>query len=309
MKCKFCDGELNDEDKVCPNCGEPVGQTKICPHCNAEQSQESGFCKRCGWNFETNSMPHKYCQKCGSELKVDGKFCNKCGYDLLSKPEAGKKKRILPIVVAAVLIVGTIAGGTAYSYYMHQKDVKEAKEAQEAYEAVLEALREAERQRQEFIVSYQKKAIAVRDAIQEAKTNFSLMSAMFATSTEPSDSLFGSSFYTAYAERLCSGQMAAEKTRKIEIDKLYKELDAMKCNEKEVQELKKAMEDYYHSYCDRYDLLIEMDFSTSEFDLKESSSSSDFSTKEKTVNKIVSLIQFDEDESDITEDAKGGGTI
>lgn len=282
MKCKFCDGELNENDVICPVCGKPA-EKKICPHCNAEQNQGSTFCNKCGWNFETSDLPHKFCPKCGSELGDDSNFCNKCGYDFSGKPKTAKKKPVVLIAIVVMIIVGCVAGGTVY--YLHQKAVKEAYEAEQ----------EAERQRQELIASYQKKAVEVRNAIQGAKPNFNMMDTMFATSTSLNDGLLGPSFYTSYVEGLCSNEMTEEKNRKRDIDRLYAELDKIECEEDEIKELKVAIEDFYYSYCERYDLLIEMNFSTSNFESKNQTSSSDFSAKEKSVNEIISQIEFDND--------------
>ncbi len=278
MKCKFCNGELNTNDTTCPVCGKPI-EKRICPRCHAEQNQDSTFCNKCGWNFETGEAPHKYCPKCGSELDDDSKFCNKCGYDFGGKPKNGKKKPIVLIAIVAVLVVGCIAGGTAY--FMYQKAAKEAYEAEQ----------EAERQRQEFIASYQTKVVEVRNAIQGAKSNFDMLSTMFATSTSLNDGLLGPSFYTSYAEGLCADEITEEKGRKRDVDSLYEELDELECEE-ETKELKEAIEDFYYSYCERYDLLVDMNFTASNFEAKNQTSSSDFSDKEKSVNAIISQIDF-----------------
>ena len=94
---------------------------------------------------------------------------------------------------------------------------------------------------------------------------------------------------------MCANEITEEKGRKRDIDSLYEELDELECEEEEIKELKAAIEDFYYSYCERYDLLVDMNFSASNFESKNQASSSDFSDKEKSVNSIISQIDFNND--------------
>lgn len=281
MKCMFCGEEMEENAGECPACGMPVPVDteevikKICPNCKAENGNESRFCNKCGWDFEQKQTAKKLCPKCGIELDDDVKFCHKCGYDLL-KSGGKKRKKKLPLIIVIVLIVVIAGGGTAY--YLHQKAV---------YEAEQEAIREAERQRQELIKAYELKAVELNDEINAAQTNFYLLSTMFDTSTDLNSGLLGPSFFTSYAHGLCASEINEEKNRKRDIDNLFEELNAFECEEAEVQELKEAIEDYYYSYTERYDLLVEMNFSTYTFSSLDAASKSDFDTKGSAVKEII----------------------
>ena len=288
MKCKSCQAEMEEGENICPVCGEEqtdfsVNQ-KVCPNCNEKVDMDCKYCNRCGWDFGTQSMQKKICPKCGLELEQDAKFCLKCGHDLSGNGK--KKKSMLWIVAVLVVVLAVGAGSTAY--YMHQKEVK-AEQAR--LEAEQQAEREAEEQRQELIWSYQSKAIDLHDEINKTKSNFEMLSMMFRNSTQMNTGLYGPSFYTSYAEDLCSAEISEERSRKTEVDKLYQELHEIECEEEEVQELKSAIEDCYKSYCDRYDLLVNVNFTPSEFSSKDASSNEDFNAKHDFARKIIKQIK------------------
>lgn len=267
-----------------------------CRYCGANIEENSQFCSKCGKQInEFNQI----CPKCGAPMENDAKFCVKCGY-------AQKAKRKIPIagiIIAIVVIIAAGIGGTAY--YLQQKAVREA------YEAELEA----ERQRQSAIHTYQSKAIELYDEINASKSNFDIMSIMYSTSTELNTGLLGPTFFTSYVEGLCSSEISAEKARKREIDSLRSELNELGCDEPEVEELKKSLENYYYSYLERYELLVEGDFSTYTFSSKESASAEDFNEKfctaQEEINKIDRAeLENDETDSDEIENKETeGGSI
>lgn len=301
MNCKYCGAEVEANSQFCLKCGKPIDEFKrICPKCNIEVDEDSRFCNKCGWDFKQNQEQHRICLKCGAEMESDAKFCLKCGYGT----KARRKIPLLAIILTIVILIAAGIGGTVY--YLHQKAVREA------YEAELEA----ERRRQSAIHMYQSKAIELFDAINDSKLNFDLMSTMYSTSTETNTGLLGPSYFTAYVQNLCSSEISAEKSRKKEIDNLRLELDKLDCDEPEVENLKKSLDNYYYSYSERYDLLIEGNFSTFTFSYKESTSSSDFNEKFYTAQEEINKIDRDElknDEADEAEDEKkeieGGSTI
>lgn len=300
MKCDICGAEFETDFDICPACGREKRdlnvKMKICPQCNVEVNENSKFCNKCGWNFATQSGQKQMCPKCGEKLKENAKFCDKCGYNLSKK----KRKAVLPIIIVLAIILGVGVSGTAY--YMHQKAEKEK------YEAELEAKREAERKRQDLIHTYQSKAIELYAAINGAKKNFDVLSTMFSTSTEMNAGFFGPSYFTSYVEGLCSSEITTEKSRKREIDDIFEELGKVECDEEEIQELKSTIEDYYYAYCDRYDLLVNINFTVSNFSSKENTDKTNFNSKFSAVQKEIGMIDKDTLEGvDETEEKEGNG--
>ena len=252
-----------------------------CRFCGAEVEEGAKFCQKCGKNLEEVS-DKKNCPKCGSELEKDAKFCLKCGYSM-EKKAAGNGKKKLIIGIVALIAVICIGGGIGV--VVHQKAVEK-----ERYEQELAAERErqeAERARQELINAYGAKAMELNNAINGTENNFNLLSSMYYTSTGINTGLLGPDFFTDYVEGLCSSEINTEKDRKREIDKIYTELQDIGCDEEEVKELKKAMEDYYYAYCERYSFLVEGDFSVNNFKAKEETSKKDFTDKAAVVKSLI----------------------
>lgn len=276
MKCVYCGKEIEDDSKFCVSCGNPIvsNAKRICPKCNDEIELGSRFCNKCGWDIEKLQERTRKCPRCGTPMEKSAKYCLKCGYN--SSPKKNSTAHISIVLVIIVLVCGI--GGTGV--YLHQKAVREA------YEAELEA----ERQRQESIHAYQAKAIELYNAINTAKSNFYVLSSMFSTSTQMNTGLLGPSFYTSYVEGLCSSELAEEKTRKRTIDDLYTTLNEIDCNEMEISELKIAIEDYYAVYCDRYDLLVNLNFEPINYKSKEKTSKSQFDNKFSTVQDSINKI-------------------
>ena len=311
MKCEFCGKEIKENMENCPFCGRYVKSNtfsvkKVCPKCNADVENESRFCNKCGWDFEMSKSLIKYCPNCGIKLADDAKYCPDCGCDL-ENPIKKKHKRIKWLIAIGIIAIAIIAAGGSV-YYLQQKAM---------YEAEQEALREAERQRCELIKNYKLKAVELNNEINNAQSNFNLLSTMFDTSKDLNTGLLGPSFYISYAESLCSSEINEEKNRKRNVDKLYEELNDLKCKEEEIQELEKAIEDYYYAYSARYELLVEMNFTASTFSSKESSNKSDFSSKGSIVREIINNLDIDTESdndagfegAEIDDDKVGGKTV
>jgi len=52
MKCKYCDTELKQGAKFCPNCGEEVKVYDVCISCGEQIKIGAKFCPHCGANQE-----------------------------------------------------------------------------------------------------------------------------------------------------------------------------------------------------------------------------------------------------------------
>ena len=86
MKCNFCNTEVSEGTKFCPNCGNKieVPQSLKCPQCNTEVTEGVNFCPNCGSQIGI-TQPQK-CAKCGAELEEGEKFCSNCGTPVESAP-------------------------------------------------------------------------------------------------------------------------------------------------------------------------------------------------------------------------------
>ena len=94
IKCGNCGIELDDETKLCPNCGNNLeGSEKVqeqkeedskqCPNCGALVAEDAFICPECGNKIAEIKMSKK-CPKCNSELDIDAQFCDSCGFNLNS---------------------------------------------------------------------------------------------------------------------------------------------------------------------------------------------------------------------------------
>lgn len=250
---------------------------KICPRCKANNAENAIFCNKCGWDFTTDHSGKSRCPKCGAEYDTGDKFCLKCGYKL--EKNIGKR---ITIIVGIVLVLALVGGATGY--YMHKKAV---------YEAEQEALREAEQQRQEQILAYQTKAIELYDDIRKGAEHFNMLSMMYtmAINQGNSNTLMGTSFFVSYVEGLCSSEISTSESRNREIESVFAELNALECSEPEVDNLKKAIENYYYAYSERYELLVDGEFTASNFESKDTSSDVNYSAALKAASTEVSAIR------------------
>lgn len=267
-----------------------------CRFCGEDILDDAQVCKSCGKSMDAD-LQKKVCPQCGRELEQEAKFCLKCGYGV-SGTSSVKKKKIPLALIMSVLIIAVGAGG-GVAYYLQQQAVQQALREDEL---------EKEQQRQELIASYQSKAIEIKNAIDDTSFNFLLFSQMYESESESliTTKYFGEAVYKAGVERNVASQLSEEKTRKREVDSLYEELNKIGCEEEEIQELKTAIQEYYFSYCDRYTLLVEMDFTLTNFVSKNNVSESDFDSKATVVEDIVNKLQTKETIVD-TED--GGSAL
>ena len=284
MVCKNCGAEINDDSSFCLKCGQPIENDtgkKICPKCGNEVDKDSQFCNKCGFDFDVNKST-KTCPSCGANIENEALFCNKCGFNFKqAKPKKKINKSVLIIAIAIVLFVAGVGGYLAYS--AHQRAVAQA---------LYEEEQAKERERQKLIYSYQCKAKEIYDEIKGCGSNFNMLDSMFDLSTDTNGGLLGPSFFVNYTKSLCSSEISTEKTRLRTLNTLVQELESIDCNEVEIQELKPAITEYYEAYKERYDLLIEGNFTSYTFDNLNSSTKKNLSDREKTVGDMLKDIDF-----------------
>lgn len=70
-----------------------------------------------------------------------------------------------------------------------------------------------------------------------------------------------------------------ERIRKQTIDRLWEESEEIGCGETEIQELKNVLEDYCNSCSERYDSLVNVNFTVSNFSLKDWAGSTHFTNQ------------------------------
>lgn len=75
IKCNKCGGEIDKEQKFCPECGEKIGS--FCKKCGARLARKGQkFCSECG------ASQVFICPKCKKEIDEKSKFCPECGEKL-----------------------------------------------------------------------------------------------------------------------------------------------------------------------------------------------------------------------------------
>ena len=245
-----------------------------CIYCGNENADDAKYCNKCG---EDLTAVKRKCPRCGTENEKDSQFCFKCGFDFIPKKKKGKG-----FLIAIVVVVIAAAGAGLFSY--QQQKIKQQQLEQQKIE---QQKIEAEQKRQELISLYETKAGELYTAINAASSNFNTISYMFGLSTEMNTGFLGPSFYTDYVKGLCASELSEEKERKSDIDEINSELNAIECNEIEIENLKKASDRLYLSYCDRYNLVIEMNFSINNFSMLNTESEKDFGEKLEKTKEII----------------------
>ncbi|MFW3147164.1 MAG: SPFH domain-containing protein [Thermoplasmatota archaeon] len=72
-KCPKCNGDVEEGQKFCNNCGAKLVEEVVCIKCGQPMPPGSKFCNNCGAKQTVE------CPKCKSELAPGTKFCNNCG--------------------------------------------------------------------------------------------------------------------------------------------------------------------------------------------------------------------------------------
>ena len=75
--CTRCNGQLDDGDICCENCGLKVETKKPCINCGKLLKPTAKFCGKCG--TATTPPAVRTCPKCGQEIEEDDAFCDECG--------------------------------------------------------------------------------------------------------------------------------------------------------------------------------------------------------------------------------------
>ena len=85
-------------------------QNRECPYCFAIAPEDAVFCPDCGKRME--KVPRKErkrlparCSRCGAVLPAGSAGCAYCGEGRLERPWIMRKRRRLPIILAAVFLV------------------------------------------------------------------------------------------------------------------------------------------------------------------------------------------------------------
>lgn len=251
-----------------------------CKFCGEELGEEAKFCVKCGKNLlveEEENTDNKICPKCKEVRNKESRFCSKCGYDY---QKVKKNKNSLIIISAIVAIVLVLGGGTGYILY--QKSVEKA-----LYEKQLAEQLAEEAARQEVILTYQEKAKEIYITIKNSQSNFEGIGLMYDACSDIDVGILGPSFFISYVRDLCKKEITEEENRKEEIELLYSELESIGCEEEEILDLEKALDDYYLAYSEWYNLLIEGEFEPSEFASKNTESKNDFESKYLTIQTMI----------------------
>lgn len=78
MKCRNCGAVVNDDTRLCPECGTRMDYyKKVCIECGALLDEDSIFCEECGAKVASPQV--KICKKCGAVLMPNAVFCHECG--------------------------------------------------------------------------------------------------------------------------------------------------------------------------------------------------------------------------------------
>lgn len=254
MKCIKFGEELAEEALYCLKCGSKQGEQK-----------ENIIVKS-----ENISDEIKVCSKCGATLDDEAEFCHNCGYNVKTGRKVSNKKKIwIPILIAISILV--IGGGTAFIIYRKN--------------AAAEAARQAELARQAEIIEYCLKCESLLNQINESSSNFEVLNTMFSTSVDLETSwLMSTDDYINYSVSLCTSEISEERTRKVNIDGIYKEIQELGCDEPEIQELKDCVNSTYSSYVSLYNVLVLQQFAASSYKSTYSALSSGLSEAKKGYN-------------------------
>ncbi len=297
--CPNCSNSLEDETSECPYCGfhfsnseeqitspeenDNLTQTSFEEH---PASESDSFEENTNPDFTTESI---FCTNCGAQLEPGATFCIKCGQKINADSEATKKKRSpknIKLIICIVLILAIILSCVGYFVY-----------------------REYNRRQQ--IQQYETYASELYMQVKSSTQNFQQISTMYETAIgyDTYTSLLYGNYLTQYATALCSSEINEEEARREEIDKLYKNINKMDCNEEEIQDLSKSIKYLYDTYCSRYDVLILQDFTSLTFATLNMNTKDDLSEALQNNQKELRLLGITPDNTTIETDEESEETL
>ncbi len=134
MKCNYCNTELKQGAKFCPNCGREVSEFDVCISCGQQIKVGAKFCPHCGANQKETIKPSQQEDEITNNPIIDISEQNEKACDVVNavpeqheespdltaregvgntlpsnEQDVGSKKWIW--VIAAVLLLGLIGGG------------------------------------------------------------------------------------------------------------------------------------------------------------------------------------------------------
>lgn len=208
------------------------------------------------------------CPVCGKKRIRNAKFCNICGYEYKHDQTSKRNtKYIIGIVLAALIFACLIGIGVINS--IHNARLEKEQLALEALEA----------DRQKSIDEYVASAKLLYDTIQKSTADFGTIDTMFGITNGVDANILTAEYLRSYVEGLCASEISDQKALRLEIDKVWESLNTSECNEPEIQELKKCVLNAYNAYCDRYDLLVNLNFTTANYELKAKNTKQNFTDK------------------------------
>ena len=275
-----------ENDNVISEAQETI---RICPKCGAENKCDAKFCNKCGSEFHDGQTEKNRCPRCGEAYESGAKYCLKCGYKFQRHTT---RKRVYLILLVFVILLG----GFTILNYRHEKEV------QAKYEAEQKELREKEEKRQEEIATYQEQAKKLYSDMVDTGGNLDTLSMMYGMAVEKDTDLLGPSFFISYVEGLCAQEISDEKDKRRNIDQEIEGLRKLNCSEPEVENLDKAIDDFYNAYCERYDLLVGEDFSAINFKSKDNTCKDRY-VKAKS-NACAEINKIENEQSEETKDTE-----
>ncbi len=251
-----------EENKGCTTFGcseqhyeaQGTNPTDVCPNCGATLGDGQTFCPKCG--TPKGGAKKNICGKCGAELQDGQEFCPKCGQkaelqidtnvnSAISQFNSGlekkkKKSKVLPIILAIVLVIVAIGGYFTYNIIQEKNlavSVDEYKENASSFHA----------------------AVLSSGATMEDIGN-EIRSAWYAY--VHSSRYNGSRYYSvdsaiSAAQSYKSSDISSVVSSNSSIGSLYKSLLTVPdTNDQELLEIKDTVKDVYEAYNDMYDCVI-----------------------------------------------------
>ena len=127
MKCRYCDTELKDRAKFCPNCGKEVIESNVCINCGEQIKLGASFCPHCGANQHEEAKPEpipeveEIVKQPKEEISIEQQLETRQEIqqddlaDTLQPYEETKSKKSIWIILA-ILLLCVIAGAGYYFF-------------------------------------------------------------------------------------------------------------------------------------------------------------------------------------------------